>query len=218
VRFRTSLGTSCHTGMRRLPCLIAPPCRGQVSRDDSPDTESPGVSPWRRPRRRACRWCGALRVGARAGPTRTAAPAVPDLLAEQDSPGPRGVRWRQPSRAAGTGLTGSPPGRAADSPVTSTTVAVRPVPADQAVPVAEVLADRSRRRGSAALDTADTGAAGLHRAGQGRRGKPACGPVAHHQGSALGCPPRRSAASCGTVLTGGYHLGCDLGRHDDPHL
>ena len=66
---------------------------GQVNRDASPDTESPGASSWRRPRRGACRRRGVLRVGARAGPARTAARAVPGLLAEQDSPEPLGLQW-----------------------------------------------------------------------------------------------------------------------------
>ena len=37
---------------------------------------------------------------------RTASPAVPAVLAEQDRPGPRSVRWLSSGRAAGTGLTG----------------------------------------------------------------------------------------------------------------
>jgi hypothetical protein len=64
---------------------------GQVNRDASPDTESVRASLKRMPGPAACRWRGVFRVGARAGPAPTAAHAVPDLLAEQDSP--RGVQW-----------------------------------------------------------------------------------------------------------------------------
>jgi hypothetical protein len=66
---------------------------GQVNRDASPDTESPGPSLRRRPQLGASCWRGVLRVGAREGPARTAARAVPAVLAEQDRPGPQGVRW-----------------------------------------------------------------------------------------------------------------------------
>ena len=81
---------------------------GQVNRDASPHTESPGPSLRRRPRLGARCWCGVLRVGAREGPTRTAAHSVPAVLAEQDHPGAQGVRWLSSDRAAGTGLTGTP--------------------------------------------------------------------------------------------------------------
>jgi len=67
---------------------------GQVNRDASPHTESPRSSLRRgRPQLGASCWRGVLRVGARAGPARTAARAVPAVLAEQDRPGPPGVRW-----------------------------------------------------------------------------------------------------------------------------
>ena len=66
---------------------------GQVNRDASPHTESPGPSLRRRPQPGASCWRGVLRVAARAGPARTAARAVPAVLAEQDHPGSRGVRW-----------------------------------------------------------------------------------------------------------------------------
>jgi hypothetical protein len=66
---------------------------GQVNRDASPHTERPGSSLRRRPQLAASCWRGVRRVGARAGPARTAAGAVPAVLAEQDRPGPRGVRW-----------------------------------------------------------------------------------------------------------------------------
>ncbi len=66
---------------------------GQVNRDASPRTESPGPSLRRRPQLRASCWRRVLRVGAREGPARTAARAVPAVLAEQDHPGPQGVRW-----------------------------------------------------------------------------------------------------------------------------
>jgi hypothetical protein len=65
---------------------------GQVNRDASPHTESPGPSLRRRPQLGANRWHGVLRVGAREGPARTAACAVPAVLAEQDHPSPQGVR------------------------------------------------------------------------------------------------------------------------------
>jgi len=75
-------------------------------------------------------------------------------------------------------------------------VVVRPAPEGEAALVAEVLADRSRGRGSATLDTAGTGAAGVYCAGQGEA--ESLLPVRSHiiKGSRLGCPPRRSAASC----------------------
>lgn len=66
---------------------------GQVNRDGSPHAESPGSSLRRRPQLAASCWRGVLCVGARAGSARTAACAVPAVLAAQDRPGPRGVRW-----------------------------------------------------------------------------------------------------------------------------
>jgi hypothetical protein len=66
---------------------------GQVNRDASPHAESPGSSLRRRPQLAARCRRGVLGVGARAGPARTAPGAVPAVLAEQDRPGPRGVRW-----------------------------------------------------------------------------------------------------------------------------
>jgi hypothetical protein len=83
---------------------------GWVNRDASPHTESPGSSLRRRPQLGAICWRGVLRMGTRAGPARTAARVVPAVLAEQDRPGPRGVRWLYSGRAAGTGLTGMPAG------------------------------------------------------------------------------------------------------------
>jgi len=80
---------------------------GQVNRNASPSSESPGSSLRRRPQLAACCRRGVLRVGARAGPARTAARAVPAVLAEQGRPGLRGVRRLQSGRAAGTGLTGT---------------------------------------------------------------------------------------------------------------
>jgi hypothetical protein len=95
-----------------LPAIapIAPLIDGQVNRDASPHTQSPGSSLRRRPQLAASCWRGVLGVGARAGPARTAARAVPAVLAEQDRPGPSGIRWLQSGRAAGTGLTGMPTG------------------------------------------------------------------------------------------------------------
>jgi hypothetical protein len=94
----------------RLPA-IAPGSRrlinGQVNRDASPHTQSPGSALRRRPQLAAGCWRGVLRVGARARPARTTERAVPAVLAEQDCPGPRGVRWLESGRAAGTGLTRS---------------------------------------------------------------------------------------------------------------
>jgi len=55
---------------------------GQVNRDASPHAESPGSSPRRRPQLAASCWRSVLRVGARAGAARTAARAVPVVLAE----------------------------------------------------------------------------------------------------------------------------------------
>jgi hypothetical protein len=79
----------------RLPA-IAPRSRrlidGQVNRDASPHNESPGSALRRRPQLAAGCWRRVLRVGARAGPARATARAVPAVLAEQDRPGPRGVR------------------------------------------------------------------------------------------------------------------------------
>ena len=83
---------------------------GQVNRDASPHAESPGSSLRRRPQLAATCRRSVLRVGARAGPARTAAGAVPAVLAEQDRPGPSGIRWLQSGRAARTGLTGMPTG------------------------------------------------------------------------------------------------------------
>jgi hypothetical protein len=54
---------------------------GQVNSDASPQTESPGSSLRRRTQLAASGRRGVLRVGARARPTRTAAPAVPAVLA-----------------------------------------------------------------------------------------------------------------------------------------
>src|SRR5215831_12962032 len=103
-----------------LPAIaaIAPPYRWTGERDASPHTQSPGSSLRRRPQLAARCWRGVLRAGARAGPARTAAPAVPAVLAEQDRPGPSGVRWLQCGRAAGTGLTSMPTG---ESPLAALT-------------------------------------------------------------------------------------------------
>jgi hypothetical protein len=85
---------------------IAPFIDGQVNRDAWPRAKSPGSSLRRRPQLAASCWRGVLRVGARAGPARTAAGAVPAVLADQDRPDRRSVRWPWSGRAAGPGLTG----------------------------------------------------------------------------------------------------------------
>ena len=97
-------------GPLRAIAPIAPLMDGQVNRNASPHTQSPGSSLRRRPQPAASCWRGVLGVGARAGSARTAARAVPPVLAEQDRPGPSGVRWLQCGRAAGTGLTSMPTG------------------------------------------------------------------------------------------------------------
>ena len=82
-------------GSGRLPAIgpdRAARIDGQVNRDASPRTESPGPSLRRRPQLRASCWRRVLRVGAQKQ-ARTAARAVPAVLAEQDHPGPQGVRW-----------------------------------------------------------------------------------------------------------------------------
>jgi hypothetical protein len=100
----------CHTGRGRLPAIATPIGRlidGRVNRDAS-CTESLGPSLRRRSQLAASCRRGVFRLGARAGPARTAAHAVSPVLAEQDRSAPRGVRWLQSGRTAGTGLTGIP--------------------------------------------------------------------------------------------------------------
>jgi hypothetical protein len=86
--------------------MIASPYHWQVNRDAaSPDTQRPEASLRGRPGHSAHRWGGVLRVGARTGPARKAARAVPYLLAKQGSHGRRAARWLCSDRAAGTSLT-----------------------------------------------------------------------------------------------------------------
>jgi hypothetical protein len=104
----------------RLPCghpPIAPPYRWTGEQDASPHTQRPGSSLRWRDQPRASRRCGVLRVGARAGPARAAAPAVPGVLAGKGRSGPKGVRRAQPGRVAGTGLTRLPAGCHRQRPV-----------------------------------------------------------------------------------------------------
>ncbi len=69
-------------------------------------------APWSSLRRRTQRGAsgrrGVLRMGARAGPARTAPLALPAVLARKDRSGPGPVRWAWSGRAAGPHLTGLP--------------------------------------------------------------------------------------------------------------